>query len=346
MDTEKKVAIKFLLSNGQAGILIGSGGKSIVELSELIPGARVNVSGQQDVYPGTNDRVVLISGDLDSVLQAQILVWELLTLQEQTPSSSTKEGSRAFVWSPRAAAENLGSSTGAHVEAKITIPAAAAGAVIGKGGSNMRNIVEDSGARVNMAGKDEALLTFERVISISGQTNQCVRATNMIVNLLHEQDEVAPFQNRGTSYSSQPFGGYSGSTRDSGGVRTYEGGARRGGDRPLGDRRDNRRRVGEHGDGDESPEILSTITLSVPNELVGNIMGRNGTTLREIIALSGARVTVSKREERGAGTNRTVTITGSPAATQSAHLFVTQRLETPANSPPIPPRRGGRGVTV
>ena len=67
MPDEKKVAIKFLVSNFQAGALIGAGGKGIAELSELVPGARVNVSGKDDNYPGTSDRIVLISGALDAV---------------------------------------------------------------------------------------------------------------------------------------------------------------------------------------------------------------------------------------------------------------------------------------
>jgi hypothetical protein len=57
--------------------------------------------------------------------------------------------------------------------------------------------------------------------------------------------------------------------------------------------------------------------------------------MREIISLSGAKVNVSGRNEFVEGTtNRLVTITGSPACAQAAHLFITQRLETPANNPP------------
>ena len=47
---------------------------------------------------------------------------------------------------------------------------------------------------------------------------------------------------------------------------------------------------------------------------------------------------------------RMVTITGSPSQTQSAHVYVTKRLETPSQAAPLPRgggsgsgRRGGRG---
>jgi hypothetical protein len=75
------------------------------------------------------------------------------------------------------------------------------------------------------------------------------------------------------------------------------------------------------------PVSDTTITLSVPDELIGNIFGRQGATMREIIALSGAKIVVSPRNEFIPGTNnRLVTITGSPTAAQTAHLFITQRL--------------------
>jgi transcription initiation factor TFIID subunit TAF12 len=45
------------------------------------------------------------------------------------------------------------------------------------------------------------------------------------------------------------------------------------------------------------PAAETVITLSVPNELMGNIFGKQGATLREIISLSGARVSVSGRGE-------------------------------------------------
>ena len=56
----------------------------------------------------------------------------------------------------------------------------------------------------------------------------------------------------------------------------------------------------------------TNITISIPNDLVGNIFGRNGATMREIISLSGAKVNVSGRNEFVEGTNnRLVTIIGS-----------------------------------
>ena len=43
-----------------------------------ITGARIHVSSSDEVYPGTNDRIVLISGSEGSVSLAQSLIWHLL----------------------------------------------------------------------------------------------------------------------------------------------------------------------------------------------------------------------------------------------------------------------------
>jgi hypothetical protein len=58
--------------------------------------------------------------------------------------------------------------------------------------------------------------------------------------------------------------------------------------------------------------------------------------MKEIMSLSGAKITISERAERGSSSSevaaasneeRLVTITGSPAAAQTAHILITQRLQ-------------------
>ena len=44
-----------------------------------------------------------------------------------------------------------------------------------------------------------------------------------------------------------------------------------------------------------------------------------------MVSLSGAKITVSAREESTDG-NRTVTITGSPTAAQTAHAFCNEKI--------------------
>ena len=70
------------------------------------------------------------------------------------------------------------------------------------------------------------------------------------------------------------------------------------------------------------------ITINVPDTLVGNILGRQGSTMREIMSLSGAKVVVSPRGTFAEGSNnRVVTISGAPACAATAHILVNQKLQ-------------------
>jgi hypothetical protein len=89
------------------------------------------------------------------------------------------------------------------VSAKISIPAMASGLILGRSGATIRSIAEESNAKVVMTGKDEALFTQERILTISGEAGQCIKCTDLIISKLNEQEDVAQFVNRGTTYSSQ-----------------------------------------------------------------------------------------------------------------------------------------------
>lgn len=258
----------------------------------------------------------------------------------------------------------FGSNDEVEVSAKLTIPAAAGGLMLGRGGANIRSLGEESGAKVQMNGKDEALLTQERVVTISGGAGACIKCTDLIIQRLSEAPETVGYVNRGTSYGinaafgmpmgyGTPYGVFNpgmGMGPAGGGMkRGYPNGnsnigGNNGAPRPNNFRHGNQQMQQQQMQQQQmqmqggaemnggAPAAETTITLSVPDELVGNILGKQGVTMREIISLSGAKVTVSPRGEFVEGTtNRVVTICGSPVCAQTAHMFITQRLQTPAN---------------
>mmetsp|Transcript_17666 Transcript_17666/g.29596 ORF Transcript_17666/g.29596 Transcript_17666/m.29596 type:complete len:362 (+) Transcript_17666:147-1232(+) len=352
----KRLTIKMLLSNNITGSLIGAGGKSIKEM-QTVTGAKVHVSSNSEPYPGTSDRVIVISGEFEAVSLTQTLIWELIALV------SSAESAKEVQWSPQAMVGFLGQNDSVEVVGKVTIPAAAGGMILGRGGANIRTMAEESGTRVNMTGKDEALFTQERVMTISGGVGNCIKCTNLILNKLLEPEEIIPYVNRGSSYAAatgtvfgMPYGpgiGYMNGGGNVGGMHHVgpTAGVKRGYAGSTGPGAHQQQQAAMMGalqaaageDGGGLPMAETVITLSVPNDLMGNIFGRQGATLREIISLSGARVTVSGRDEFVEGTtNRIVTITGTPSCAQTAHLFINQRLQTPAN--PRRPRVAGGEV--
>lgn len=309
---EKIIALKFLISNRDAGSIIGPGGSCIKEFIEYT-GARINVSGSTEVFPGSKDRVVLISGSEHSVNEAQRLMWVMLA-QQQTRTSGQEE---RMTLSAKIAASFAQESTSIPMKGKLAIPAAAGGLILGRMGGTIKQLSELSGAMIAMTGRDEAMtmVTNERVISLEGTVSSCQHAVQLIISKLASEETVIPFTIRDTSYVSQIGGGmYNG----------HRGGGRyRGGASAVGD--------------DAIPADKITITLTVPNDLVGNIMGKRGVILKEIQSLSNAVVKVSDKisaadSEEGADNNRTITIIGEAPNAQTAHHLIQQKLYATNNS--------------
>ena len=224
----------------------------------------------------------------------------------------------------------------------LTVPAAAGGLILGKGGANIQGLAEQSGAGVAMSSKEEGMFTQERVLTISGTAGSCIKCTNLLLQKLDEPAEVISYANRGTSYSTpvamgmgmnMNMGGGMGMGAPYGGGMHYGGGGAGGGaggmhggggfgifapnhygggmggsgatmgggggghqqqqqrgkrDRSGGyNNGSNYKNGGENGGGADSNNnsggggsggaiaaAESTIVLSVPNDLVGNIFGR------------------------------------------------------------------------
>ena len=73
VSVEKPTYIRFLVSNAAAGSVIGKGGATITDFQSQ-SGARIQLSRNFELFPGTSDRIILISGTLDDVLKGVELV--------------------------------------------------------------------------------------------------------------------------------------------------------------------------------------------------------------------------------------------------------------------------------
>lgn len=187
-----------------------------------------------------------MTGSLESLLIAITLTWELIYLQTQ----STNKGGRPPVWSPLASKDFLTAKDDIELTARITIPAAAGGLILGRGGSTLRVIMESSGANVQMTNKEEAVFTQERIVTISGTVSQGRLCSQMILQKMIEEDESNTYANRGTRYSASASG---------------LPGLRRGRDTRI------------TGKKDEAEAVVAdtTITITVADSLIGNIIGKN-----------------------------------------------------------------------
>ncbi|XP_075232142.1 poly(rC)-binding protein mub isoform X2 [Lycorma delicatula] len=71
-----------------------------------------------------------------------------------------------------------------------------------------------------------------------------------------------------------------------------------------------------------------THEMTVPNDLIGCIIGKGGTKIAEIRQISGAMIRISNCEERdGGATDRTITITGNPDSVALAQYLINMSVE-------------------
>lgn len=76
-DKEKPTHLRFLVSNTAAGCIIGKGGSTINDFQSQ-SGARIQLSRSHEFFPGTNDRIIMVSGMFDEVMKAMELILEKL----------------------------------------------------------------------------------------------------------------------------------------------------------------------------------------------------------------------------------------------------------------------------
>merc|ERR1712168_1205784 len=74
---------------------------------------------------------------------------------------------------------------------KIVVPNSTAGMIIGKGGTAIKSISEQTGARIQISQKDADSVAGERVVCVSGTEEQVQAACAIIASKVQEDPEHA-----------------------------------------------------------------------------------------------------------------------------------------------------------
>jgi len=151
MDSSHIYHFKILVPAAAAGRIIGKGGITIAQLQKDA-GARIKMSKASEFYPGTTERVCLISGPIEGILKINDFFME-----------------------------NFSSTS-----IKILVPNSTAGMIIGKGGSYIKQIKEESGAYVQISQKCTDLSLPERCVTIVGDIENIRKACAMILSKIVE----------------------------------------------------------------------------------------------------------------------------------------------------------------
>eukprot|EP00794_Sanderia_malayensis_P019875 gene19875-21816_t len=357
--------LKILVPNYAAGAIIGKGGHNISQLQTTY-GAKIRLSQNNEYYPGSQERVAIITGDVDKVIDLHKYVMDRIRNEAHNQSQSVDDSRQR---------QSRGSfvDEGRARQVKIIVPNGTAGLLIGKGGSMIRNLMEQSGARIIISNKDHEQVPGERVVTISGTSEENEEACRLVIDKI--ATDPSNMMNRNLSYgTSQSFHRMEG---NSGHLSGFQSGFNRQQGKMdnslsalssvLGNIAGNKNQqqnilasLGLSGSATGSissssgsltgnnqfglagnplslagmntpslPHIKTKVIveMQIPDSLVGSILGKGGKTILEFINYSGAKIQFSSKGEFVPGTNdRLLTIEGDFTSSQIAHILICQKI--------------------
>lgn len=302
---DQKISAKFLLSNAAAGSVIGKGGVTISEF-QAQSGARIQLSRNRAYFPGTTERILLVTGSVNGILTALHLILSKLLMED--PSALESDPLQV-----EPAEEGVIDGE----KLKLVVPSALCGGLIGKSGATIQSYVEDSGANIKLSSQDQMMPGVnERIITITGSLEQQLRAVALIINKMSDDPNFPMHSSVLLSYP-----GSSGSPMNQG--PSSHGNFT--GMSPMGPMPTPPFPTG----GSSAAE--TQVTVAVPDEHIGAIVGRAGKNISEMQQVSGVRIKISDREDYIPGTrNRKIILTGTLEAVQIAQFLISQKVQQSA----------------
>ncbi|KAL4617195.1 poly(rC)-binding protein 3-like [Arapaima gigas] len=299
-------------------------------------GARINIS--EGSCP---ERIVTITGPTDAIFKA----FSMIAVKFEEDINSLMTNSTVTSRPP--------------VTLRLVVPASQCGSLIGKGGSKIKEIRETTGAQVQVAG-DMLPNSTERAVTISGTPDaiiQCVKQICIVMLESPPKGATIPYRPKTTS---APIIFTGGQVRAESILATAGTPAVLTQPQPTPTFTLQGQYAIPHPDvilishpalqltklhqlamqhspftplGQNNPTFpgldatttTSSQELTIPNDLIGCIIGRQGSKINEIRQMSGAQIKIANATE-GSG-ERQITITGSPANISVAQYLINASLE-------------------
>ncbi|XP_057413487.1 poly(rC)-binding protein 2 isoform X17 [Balaenoptera acutorostrata] len=286
------LTIRLLMHGKEVGSIIGKKGESVKKMREE-SGARINIS-----EGNCPERIITLAGPTNAIFKAFAMIID--KLEEDISSSMT----------------NSTAASRPPVTLRLVVPASQCGSLIGKGGCKIKEIRESTGAQVQVAG-DMLPNSTERAITIAGIPQSIIECVKQICVVMLETLSQSPPKGVTIPYRPKPS---SSPVIFAGGQLTkLHQLAMQQSHFPM-----------THGNtgfsaGLDASAQTTSHELTIPNDLIGCIIGRQGAKINEIRQMSGAQIKIANPVE--GSTDRQVTITGSAASISLAQYLINVSLE-------------------
>ncbi|KAG7520167.1 poly(rC)-binding protein 2-like isoform X2 [Solea senegalensis] len=299
------LTIRLLMHGKEVGSIIGKKGESVKKMREE-SGARINIS-----EGNCPERIITLAGPTTSIFKAFSMIIE--KLEEDISNSMT----------------NSTATSKPPVTMRLVVPASQCGSLIGKGGCKIKEIRESAGAQVQVAG-DMLPNSTERAITVAGTPQSIIECVKQICVVMLE----SPPKGVTIPYRPKP----SGSPVIFAGGQAYAVQGQHAIPQPDLTKlhqlamQQSPFPIAHSNQGFQAGMDASAQTdsheLTIPNDLIGCIIGRQGAKINEIRQMSGAQIKIANPVE--GSTDRQVTITGSHASISLAEYLINARLSSEA----------------
>nr|XP_009675355.1 PREDICTED: poly(rC)-binding protein 2 isoform X8 [Struthio camelus australis] len=312
------LTIRLLMHGKEVGSIIGKKGESVKKMREE-SGARINIS-----EGNCPERIITLAGPTNAIFKAFAMIID--KLEEDISSSMT----------------NSTAASRPPVTLRLVAPASQCGSLIGKGGCKIKEIRESTGAQVQVAG-DMLPNSTERAITIAGIPQSIIECVKQICVVMLESPPKGVTIPYRPKPSSSPVIFAGGQDRYSSGSASYPHTAPsmclnsdlEGPPQELTKLHQLAMQQSHfpmsHGNtgfsaGLDASAQTTSHELTIPNDLIGCIIGRQGAKINEIRQMSGAQIKIANPVE--GSTDRQVTITGSAASISLAQYLINVSLES------------------
>jgi len=183
------------------GSIIGRGG-SVIKMLIHNTGCRIQIQQKHEVAPGAQEREVTITGSPQQVQHAKGEIQKVLT---DAPAGPPPMGGGGYGGGGGGGYGGASGGYGGGSTSKVMqVPSSNIGSIIGKGGSVIKTLINDTGCRIQIQQREEcAPGSQERGVTLSGTAAQIDMAERMITQLMTDgangYGQTAP----DTSYGGQ-----------------------------------------------------------------------------------------------------------------------------------------------
>ncbi|XP_048023074.1 poly(rC)-binding protein 4 isoform X5 [Megalobrama amblycephala] len=298
------LTLRLLMHGKEVGSIIGKKGETVKRIREE-SSARINIS--EGSCP---ERIITITGATECVFRA----FTMITIKLEEDLAALVANGTVTSKPP--------------VTLRLVIPASQCGSLIGKGGSKIKEIREKTGAQVQVAG-DLLPNSTERGVTISGSQDAIIQCVKLICTVILEsppKGATIPYRPSPAPGAVLLAGNQAYTVQNQYGIPHSELAklhqlSMQQGLAPMA-----QPTATQVLPGIESSSQTASQELLIPNDLIGSIIGRQGTKINEIRQVSGAQIKIGSQLD--STSDRHVTITGSPISINLAQYLITSCLET------------------